>query len=137
MGYGGTPMLVSGLLGGLAGGAFLFVPFLMRGAGGGDVKMLFAAGVMTGLARGDVMAWPRVLSLLWYTSLAGLVFGVTMILLGRADTRRLRHFFRSVFDWRYDRKAAAATLPPKTSKKVSIPFSVPITIGLLLALTVG
>ena len=38
------------------------------------------------------------------------------------------------FDWRYDRPAGAAALPPKESAQVRIPFSVPIAVGLIVAL---
>jgi len=41
----GTPgRFFDGLLAAAICGAFMLVPFLARGAGGGDVKMLFAAG---------------------------------------------------------------------------------------------
>ena len=123
---GGWPSFVNGFAAAVMAGAFLLIPFLMRGAGGGDVKMLFAAGAMVG--------WSKLLLLLWTTSVAGLVMGVTMLLLGQLDGARLKHVARSLFDWRYDRVAGAATLPPKDSVRSRIPFSVPISIGLVVAL---
>ena len=98
----------------------------MRGAGGGDVKMMFAAGAIVG--------WSQILMMLWVTSIAGVVMGVVMIICGKLDSARIKHCLRCAFDWRYDRKAGAALLPPKDSERVRIPFSVPITIGMIAAL---
>ncbi len=124
--YGGWPCLVDGFAAGAGAGAFLLVPFLLRGAGGGDVKMLFAAGAMVG--------WGRLFMLLWATSLAGLAMGLAMLAFGQLDGARLKHFVRCAFDWRYDRKAGAAGLAPKDSARFRIPFSVPILAGLIAAL---
>lgn len=120
--------VTDGLAGGAVAGAFLLLPFLMRGAGGGDVKMLFAAGTMAG--------WSRVLHLLWYMSLAGLVLAVVMLVLKQADGARLQHYARCLVDWRYDRKAGAAALPPKESDRARMPFSIAIGVGLVLAMMV-
>jgi len=126
LGYGGVPFFLDGFAAAAAAGAFLLVPFLLRGAGGGDVKMLFAAGAIVG--------WGKLLAMLWITSLAGVVMGVAMLALGQLDGARLKHFIRCAFDWRYDRAAGAAALPPKDSARFRIPFSVPIAIGLIAAL---
>lgn len=128
LGYGGWGSLGDGFAAAAVAGGFLLVPFLLRGAGGGDVKMLFAAGAMAG--------WDRLLLLLWITSLAGVVMGVLMLVFGRLDGSRLRHGVRCLVDWRYDRAAGAAALPPRDSPRFRIPFSVPIAIGLLASLLV-
>ncbi len=128
LGYGGLPLFVDGFAAAAVAGAFLLLPFLMRGAGGGDVKMLFAAGAITG--------WGGLFTLLWVTSLAGLAFGIAMLLTGHLDGTRLKHYLRSLWDWRYDRAAGAAGLPPKTASRYRVPFSVPITVGLVAALLV-
>jgi len=125
-GFGGIPLFVDGLAAACIAGAFLLVPFLMRGAGGGDVKMLFAAGAVVG--------WSSLFELLWVTSLAGLVMAVVMLIAGELDPSRLKHYLRSVFDWRYDRAAGALDLQPKDSSRFRVPFSVPIAIGVLTAL---
>lgn len=127
-GYGGLPLFLDGFAAAGTAGAFMLLPFLMRGAGGGDVKMLFAAGAIVG--------WNRILNLLWFTSVAGLIFGIGMLIVGKLDGSRLKHGARCLFDWRYDRKAGAAKLPPKESDKVRIPFSVPITVGMVVAMLV-
>jgi len=126
LGFGGWPCLIDGFAAAVVAGFFLLIPFLARGAGGGDVKMLFAAGAIVG--------WDRVLTMLLMTSLAGVVMGVLMLAAGVLDGSRLRHFMRSAFDWRYDRKAGAATLAPKDSACFRIPFSVPIAAGVFGAL---
>ena len=137
LGGAGVALLVRGWSEGMAGvwdsfaagavaGAFLLLPFLMRGAGGGDVKMLAAAGVMVG--------WSRLLWLLWFMSLAGLALAMIMLLCKQADGARLKHYARCLLDWRYDRKAGAASLPPRESARVRVPFGVAIGAGLVLAL---
>jgi len=123
---GGWESLLDGFAAGAAAGGFMLVPFLLRGAGGGDVKMLFASGAMVG--------WSRLLTLLWFTSLAGVVLSLVMLALGQADGARLRHLVRCAVDWRYDRKAGAAGLPPKEATQVRVPFSVAISAGLLIAM---
>ena len=126
LGYGGAPMFLNGFVAAMLGGLFLLIPFLMHGAGGGDVKMLAGAGAVVGLER--------LLTLMLATSLAGVVFGAVMLAAGKLDGARLKHLLRCGFDWRYDRRAGAAGLPPKESESVRIPFSLPIAIGLVAAM---
>ncbi len=125
-GYGGTPFLIDGLAAGAVASIVLFLPFLVHGAGGGDVKMLFAAGAIAG--------WAGLFPLLWTMSLAGLALGAVMIVAGRLDASRLRHYALCVFNWNYDRRAGAAAIAPRESEKVRMPFSVPIAAGLIAAL---
>lgn len=124
-GYGGWPFFADGFAAAAVAGFFLLIPFLARGAGGGDVKMLFAAGAIAG--------WDRLFTMLWVTSLAGVVTGLLMLAAGALDGSRLRHCARCAFDWRYDRKAGAAALPPKDAARCRVPFSVPIAVGMFVA----
>lgn len=128
LGYGGLPMLIDGAVAGFAAALFLFIPFLLRGAGGGDVKMLMAAGCYCGLARVPMM--------LFYMSLAGCIMAVVMLIAGRVDSRRIKHWARCVFDWRYDRKAGAAALPPKSDERGRLPFGVAIACGIWITFIV-
>ena len=128
LGYGGWALAADGLVSAAAAGLFLLLPFLLHGAGGGDVKMLFAAGAIVGLSR--------LLAMLMVTSLAGVVLGVVMLATGRLDGARMKHGIRCLFDWRYDRKAGAAQLPPKESERVRIPFSIPIAAGMVVSLLI-
>ena len=120
-GSGGVPELMSGVWGGIVCGLFLLLPFILHAAGGGDIKMLFAVGCAMGLRQ--------VPTVILFTSFAGLLVMVVLLVWGHADPRRLKHCFRTVFDWRYDRKAGAAALPPKTNEKCCIPFGVAIALG--------
>ena len=126
LGAGSWPAFLSGLSGGLLASLLLILPFLLHSAGGGDVKMLFAAGAVVG--RGGVMG------LLLYVSLAGLALAFVFLVLGRVDRGRLVHYVRCVFDWRYDRAAGRASLPPKTSEKARVPFGLAIAAGTWLQL---
>lgn len=127
--WGGPASGVDGLAAGAAAGALMLLPFLAGGAGGGDVKLMFAAGAVAG--------WGRLLSFLLLTSVAGVVFGIALLTVGRMDGARLRHAFRSVLDWRYDRAAGRAALPPADSETARMPFAIPVSIGLLAALWMG
>lgn len=126
-GYGGIALGNDGLKGGVVCGLFLMLPFVLRAAGGGDVKMLFAVGCALGLRRAA--------SAILFISVAGIGLMLVMLLFGLADGRRLRHCARSLFDWRYDRKAGRASLPPMSSEKCRLPFGVAIAVGTLIALS--
>lgn len=123
---GGFPGSLDGVLGGLVCGAFLLIPFMMKSAGGGDVKMLFAAGVITGFR----FAFAELL----FVSLSGLLVGVVMLCCGRVAFARLRYYLRIVFDWHYDRRKGAAELPPKSDERTRIPFGVAIAAGTVITL---
>ena len=117
---------IDGLLGGLICGLFLLVPFLLKGAGGGDVKMLFGAGIATGLRY--------CFAELLFVSLSGLFLGLAMMVFEAVTAARLKHWLRIVFDWKYDRKAGEAALPSKEDEKGRIPFGVAIAVGTVIAL---
>jgi Flp pilus assembly protein protease CpaA len=125
-GYGGVPLFLDGFAAGAVASIVLFLPFLVHGAGGGDVKMLFASGAIAG--------WAGLLPLLWTMSLAGLAMGGIMLVAGRLDASRLRHYALCVFNWNYDRRAGAAAIAPRESEKARMPFSLPIAAGLMAAL---
>ena len=122
----GMAGLIDGILGGLVCGLFLFIPFLMKSAGGGDVKMIFATGVIVGFRY----SFAEML----FVSIAGLVLALVLLCLGQVTYKRLVHYIRIVFDWRYDRKKGAEGLPPKESETGRIPFGVAIAIGTLATL---
>ena len=81
--FGGIPGLVDGLLGGLVCAGFLFIPFLMKGAGGGDLKMMFAAGIFTGFRY--------CCAEMLFVSIAGLLLGLVMLIAGKVNAARLKH----------------------------------------------
>ena len=85
----GTAGVVDGLIGGLIGGAFLLLPFLMRGAGAGDVKMFFAVGCLAGSKP--------IFPIMIMATVFGLILGVAMIIKGKLDSSRIKHFFKCCF----------------------------------------
>lgn len=121
LGFGGLPYMLNGLLGAAVAGGMLLIPFLIRAAGGGDLKYLFAGGMLVG--------FPAVFPMLILTSLAGLVLGLLMQLSGHLDPSRLKHFCRCIFDWRYDRAEGRKNLPDRENEKVRVPFGVAISAG--------
>ncbi len=127
--WGGFPLFLDGLAAAAVAGGLMLLPFLARGAGGGDVKLLFAAGAVVG--------WSGMLNFLLLTSVAGVAFGIFLMLVGRLDGARMKHGLRSLADWRYDRKAGRSTLPPRDSERVRMPFAVPVAIGLIGVLMIG
>lgn len=122
----GMASFMDGVWGGVVCGLFLLLPFILHAAGGGDVKMLFAVGCVMGIGR--------TAETILFTSLAGLLLMLVMLIWCNADSRRLRHFFRSAFDWRYNRADGAKSLPPKSDEKCRVPFGVAIAAGTWLAL---
>jgi len=125
-GAGGVAAMLDGLAAGALCGLFLLLPFFLRAAGGGDVKMLFACGIIAGMR----LAAP----LLIYMAFAGFALAIVMAVAGRADLARVKHWVRCLFDWRYDRKAGRAALPPRESERGRVPFGVAIAVGLVAAL---
>ncbi len=126
LGMGGTGAFLDGVSGGVLCGLFLLLPFLLKGAGGGDLKMMCAAGCLLGTARTALM--------LLATSLSGCVLACVMLLAGWADGKRLKHYFRCLFDWRYDRKAGREQLPPPSDERNRLPFGVAIALGVWITL---
>lgn len=114
----GTGALLDGLAGGVIGGAFLLLPFLMRGAGAGDVKMFFAVGCLAGKFA--------VFPIMIMATLFGLLLGAAMIIKGKLDGSRLKHFFKCCCCIHYDREEGRKNLPPKNSEAVRLPFGVAI-----------
>lgn len=112
------------ILTGFFSAAFLLVLFFVRATGAGDVKMIFAAGVFAGPGM--------TLPLVFAVSTAGLILAVALLLARKADSRRLRHYWRSLFDWRYDRAAGRAALPPRDNEACRVPFAAAIAAGLLV-----
>ena len=100
---------------------FLLLPFLVRAAGAGDLKMLAACGAFVG-AR-------QVLPLLLAVSFAGFFVALVMLAARKVGAARMKHAFRSLFDWRYDRAAGKAALPPREDEKGRVPFALAIAAG--------
>ena len=126
LGYGGIELFASSLLAGVLAGLFLLIPFFLHAAGGGDVKMLSAAGVIVGISE--------VVNLLFFMSIAGFVLAISMWCAGKVNGSRLKHYFRVCFDMGYDREAGKKALPPCSSEKCRVPFGVAIAAGVWMTL---
>ena len=100
---------------------FLLIPFLLRASGAGDVKMLAASASFLPVREMPLF--------LMAVSFAGVFVAVTMLCMRKVTAARLKHAFRSVFDWTYDRKAGAAAIPPKDDERARVPFGIAIAIG--------
>lgn len=118
---GGVPVLADSLMAAGCAFLFLFIPFLLNAAGAGDVKMLAAAAAFLGLHS--------VPFFLLATSFGGLAVAIVMICMRQVTAARLKHAFRTLFDWRYDRKAGRAALPPKDDERARVPFGCAIALG--------
>ena len=118
----GWEYFLDGLFGMLICGGFLLLPVLFRAAGAGDLKMIAACGAAAGMRDS--------LNFLLAMALAGLALVIVMLAMHAADGARLRHYVRCLFDWRYDRRAGRAALPPKEEERVRVPFGIAIAAGL-------
>ena len=125
-GWGGWSGLVDGLEAAGVCVLFLLIPFLVRAAGAGDLKMLAACGAFIGMRQ--------VFLLLLAVSFAGFFVAVGMLVTRKVGMARMKHAFRTLFDWRYDRKAGRAALPSKEDEGNRVPFGVAIALGTLATL---
>ncbi len=122
----GIHYAVASLITAFLAALFLLLPFFIRAAGAGDVKMLFAAGLVAGPGN--------TLNLILLVSLAGLVLACIMLLLHRVNPARIKHFCRCLFDFRYDRTEGRRNLPPPETESCRVPFGAAIAAGLFLNL---
>lgn len=123
----GVQYCVGSLITGGLCALFLLLPFFLRAAGAGDVKMLFASGIIAGPGN--------VLNLILLVSFAGLVLAAVMLLFKAVNPARLKHYLRCAFDFRYDREKGRRSLPPAESEACRVPFGVAIAAGLFINLS--
>jgi len=126
LGWGGVGGLLDGVEAAGVCVLFLLIPFLVRAAGAGDLKMLAACGAFVGMRQ--------VLLLLLAVSFAGFFVAVGMLITRKVGAARIKHAFRTLFDWRYDRKAGLAALPPKEDEGNRVPFGLAIALGTIATL---
>lgn len=117
----GTGAFWSSLGGLVIGFGFLFVFYVFGGVGGGDVKLMGAAGALMGSAL--------IKPALFYTSFIG-AFLAVMILVWRRDFWvRVSQGVRRMAFWRKGNEGQSLKLPP-----VTVPYGIAIATGCLLAL---
>ena len=109
-------------LGGLAiGFGFLFIFYVFGGLGGGDVKLMGAAGALMGV--------DLVKPALFYTAFIGAFIAVMMVIWRRDFWLRIGQGLREMAFWRKGNKEQMVKLSP-----VTVPYGIAIAAGCLLAL---
>ena len=119
----GTPWFWSSLGGLCIGFGFLFIFYVFGGLGGGDVKLMGAAGALMGVEL--------IKPALFYTAFLGALLAVIVVIWRQDFWLRVAWGFRRLAFWR---KAAGG--PPAESSPVTVPYGLAITAGCLLALFV-
>jgi prepilin peptidase CpaA len=119
----GKPALWSSVIGLAIGFGFLFMFYVFGGVGGGDVKLMGAAGAL----MGSQLIKPAVL----YTAVLGAFLAVMMLIWCRDFWRRVGYSMRWVVFWR-----AIKTAAPIQPKPVTVPYALAITAGCLLVILV-
>jgi len=128
--YGTATAGWSGLGIGLAGwavGVLLFLPFfLLRGMGGGDVKFLAALGAWLGPTS--------LLSLTFYTAIAGGVMALVVVLWRRKLQTTFRNVWLLLCHWRVAgvRPLTDVSLDNKDAPRLA--YGLPIAVGAMLTI---
>lgn len=121
----GADGLLSSLAGLVLGLVILTPPFVLGGIGGGDVKMMSAAGTFLG---------PALLAL---ALLAGLILGGVIAAVFAARRGRLREVAGRTWSMVVNAIAMRSTLPlrqPSTLPgRILLPYSVPLALGTVVA----
>lgn len=120
---GGKVALFSSLAGLVVGFGFLFVFFLFGGVGGGDVKLMGAAGSLMGFS----LIQPAVV----FTTIIGAVLAILMLLWHRNFWGYLGYRFGRWIPGRRSPEAVAVEQP-----QITVPYGLAIAAGCLLALVV-
>lgn len=119
----GSAGLTHALLGTIAGAGLLVAPFALGGIGGGDVKMMGAAGALTGV------------KIVLVGLAAGLVLGGVIMAVHLVRIGRLREKLASTGRMVSSAATTGSTAPLRLSDEapdaVTLPYSVPLGIGLL------
>jgi prepilin peptidase CpaA len=122
--HGGSGALSSAA--GLLVGMVLFFPmFALKGLGAGDVKLMGALGAWLGAAM--------VLGVAFYTTLAGGVLALALIVKHRYGGQAVRNLWLLLTHWRVSGLRPLDALTLETSKGPKLPYALPIAVGLALA----
>jgi prepilin peptidase CpaA len=120
----GTNAFVSSIVGLLIGFGFLFIFYVFGGVGGGDVKLMGAAGALMGAAL--------IKPALVYTAFIGAFLAVMMVVWRKDFWMRIAWGIKRLAFWR---KSDEAGLEPPAP--IAVPYGMAIALGCLLALLVG
>jgi prepilin peptidase CpaA len=117
----GTASSAGGLLFGLG----LFFPlFLLKGLGAGDVKLMGALGAWLGTSV--------IFGVAFYTSLAGGVLALALIVRHRYAAQAARNLWLLLTHWRVFGIEPVDAVTLETSKGPKLPYALPIATGLAL-----
>jgi prepilin peptidase CpaA len=122
--YGGQGTLSSGA-GLLVGLAIFFPLFLLKGLGAGDVKLMGALGAWLGTSV--------IFSVAFYTSLAGGVLALMLIVKHRYGRQAARNLWLLLAHWRVAGIKPLDSITLETSSGPKLPYALPIAAGLALA----
>jgi prepilin peptidase CpaA len=122
--HGGTGAL-SSAAGLLVGMALFFPMFALKGLGAGDVKLMGALGAWVGATM--------VLGVAFYTTLAGGVLALALIVKHRYGGQAVRNLWLLLTHWRVSGFRPLDALTLETSKGPKLPYALPIAVGLALA----
>jgi prepilin peptidase CpaA len=112
--------------GGLLVGMMLFFPmFALKGLGGGDVKLMGALGAWLGVFV--------VLGVAFYTTLAGGLLALALIVKHRYGGQAVRNLWLLLTHWRVSGLKPFDELTLETAKGPKLPYALPIAVGLALA----
>lgn len=122
--HGGSGALWSAA--GMLVGVLLFFPlFALKGLGAGDVKLMGALGAWLGTSV--------VLGVAFYTTLAGGVLALALIVKHRYGGQAFRNLWLLLTHWRVFGLRPLDALTLETSKGPKLPYALPIAVGLALA----
>jgi len=114
-------------LAGWAVGIVLFIPFfLLRGMGGGDVKLLAALGAWVGPAS--------LLSITFYTAIAGGVMALVVILWQRKLQSTFRNMWLLLCHWRVSGVRPLDELSLDNKDAPRLAYGLPIAVGAMLTI---
>jgi prepilin peptidase CpaA len=118
----GTVASAAGLLAGLV----VFFPlFVLRGLGGGDVKLMGALGAWLGTSM--------VFGVAFYTALAGGALALALMVRHRYGGQAIRNLWLLLMHWRVFGMRPLDSLTLDTSAGPKLPYALPIAAGLSLA----
>ena len=122
--HGGHGSVASGA--GLLVGLALFFPlFVLKGLGAGDVKLMGALGAWLGTST--------TLGVAFYTSLAGGVLALALIVRHRYSRQAVQNLWLLLMHWRVSGIRPLDSLTLETSAGPKLPYALPIAVGLALA----
>jgi prepilin peptidase CpaA len=119
------PGTVSSVAGFFVGLALFFPLFVLKGLGGGDVKLMGALGAWLGTSV--------IFGVAFYTALAGGALALALIVRHRYGGQAIRNLWLLLMHWRVFGIRPLDSLTLETSAGPKLPYALPIAAGLSLA----